>query len=211
MDPSIREIIRGGENSLVEFKRQVSSLEKIAKTLVSFANSKGGTLLVGVADNGTVEGIQPEEELYMLQKAAAFYCQPEIPIEISEEVYDKTKSFLVVKVASGPDKPYAAKDKDEHWNIYIRSGAQSLLASKEVIQLLKQYTMERKSSAEKKLTPNEQRLLALLGTRRKLTLKDCAKSINVSKKRAEKILRELMLQGAIYKHDFEKAVFYTLT
>ncbi|NNM15199.1 MAG: ATP-binding protein, partial [Bacteroidia bacterium] len=44
----IRDLILLGENEILDFKQQITSESKIAKTMVSFANHKGGTLLVGV-------------------------------------------------------------------------------------------------------------------------------------------------------------------
>ncbi len=52
------EIINNGENSGVEFKRDDIPPEKIAKECVAFANLKGGMILLGVEDDGTISGIK---------------------------------------------------------------------------------------------------------------------------------------------------------
>ena len=57
----INELIAGGESTIVEFKRKISKPEKIAKEMVAFANTKGGYLIVGVDDNGTIYGIDSEK------------------------------------------------------------------------------------------------------------------------------------------------------
>jgi predicted HTH transcriptional regulator len=45
--------------------------------MVSFANNKGGRLLIGVADDGTIKGVKSEdEERYMITKAAHLVFQP---------------------------------------------------------------------------------------------------------------------------------------
>ena len=49
----IRKLLEAGESDLLDFKREVSSEHKIAKSMVSFANHRGGKLLIGVNDNGT--------------------------------------------------------------------------------------------------------------------------------------------------------------
>ena len=46
--------IEEGEGFEIEFKRKVSSPEKIARALIAFANTKGGTILFGVDDDGSV-------------------------------------------------------------------------------------------------------------------------------------------------------------
>ncbi len=53
---STLELIQMGEGLTVEFKRTIDSPFKIAKTLASFANTSGGILLVGIADNRSTVG-----------------------------------------------------------------------------------------------------------------------------------------------------------
>ena len=48
------------EGEQLEFKQQISYQEKIAKTLSAFANSKGGTVVIGVSDQRKIIGIDPE-------------------------------------------------------------------------------------------------------------------------------------------------------
>ncbi len=54
---TIDEIISQGENQAVEFKSVSVRVESIAKELVAFSNTQGGTLLIGVEDNGLISGI----------------------------------------------------------------------------------------------------------------------------------------------------------
>lgn len=51
------EIINNGENSGVEFKRDVVANHDLAKELVAFSNLNGGMVLLGVEDDGTISGI----------------------------------------------------------------------------------------------------------------------------------------------------------
>ena len=74
------QLISRGEGEQLDFKKTISSANKIAKTMAAFANHKGGTLLVGVNDNKTISGVKSEDEKYMLDLAASFYCKPEIKI-----------------------------------------------------------------------------------------------------------------------------------
>lgn len=45
--PSIKSLILQGEGVMLDFKKTITSTEKIAKSLVAFANNKGGKLLIG--------------------------------------------------------------------------------------------------------------------------------------------------------------------
>jgi len=63
----IQEILKQSEGKTLEFKRDISSLKPILKTLVAFANTAGGILLIGRENDGTVRGVpevlQAEESL----------------------------------------------------------------------------------------------------------------------------------------------------
>lgn len=52
------EIIANGESSGVEFKRDDIRPEQLAKEVVAMANFRGGSVLLGVEDDGTITGIQ---------------------------------------------------------------------------------------------------------------------------------------------------------
>jgi predicted HTH transcriptional regulator len=59
---NLRKLILQGEGATLDFKKTITSNEKIAKSLVAFANNKGGKLLIGVADDGTIKGVKSEDE-----------------------------------------------------------------------------------------------------------------------------------------------------
>ena len=57
----LRELIANGENSRVDFKRDEIENHKLAKELVAFANLRGGSVLLGVDDDGSVRGLARED------------------------------------------------------------------------------------------------------------------------------------------------------
>ncbi len=58
MSADIAELIAAPEGKTIEFKRDLSSLKQIMKTVVAFANTAGGTLIIGREDEGRVVGIE---------------------------------------------------------------------------------------------------------------------------------------------------------
>ncbi|HQK98034.1 MAG TPA: ATP-binding protein, partial [Bacteroidia bacterium] len=66
----INTLISRGEGEMLDFKKEISSVHRIAKSIVAFANHHGGTLLVGVNDNGTISGVKAEEEKFMLEESS---------------------------------------------------------------------------------------------------------------------------------------------
>ena len=204
----LRRWILDGEGETLDFKQEISSAAKIAKTMAAFANHKGGRLLVGVRDNGAIAGVRSEDEKYMLETAASIFCNPEVPIEIHEwELEGKT--VLEAVIPEGPDKPYSAKGEDGKWWVYIRVKDRSLLASKVVVDVLRTASGDKGQLIE--YGHNEKALLDYLSRRERITLVEFAKLVNISRRRASRILVKLIGAGVIRSHTTEKTEFFTLS
>jgi len=77
MSAFIHNLIEEGEHQQLDFKFEISDSKKIARSLVAFANTDGGKLLVGVKDNGAIAGVRSDEEFHMVEAAAQLYCRPD--------------------------------------------------------------------------------------------------------------------------------------
>ena len=207
MNDRIKRYLIDGEGDMLDYKQEISSANKIAKTMVSFANHKGGTLLVGVRDNRSIEGIRTEDEKYMLDLAASLYCKPEITLDILEHDIGG-KVVLECIVPEGDNKPYSAKGEDGKWWVYIRNKDKSLLASKIVVDVLRRQASNKGTLI--KYGKNEEMLLKYLAENERITLNEFKKKINISRWRASKILVNLISAGVIRNHTHEKTEFYTL-
>ena len=203
----IKKYLIDGEGETLDYKQEISSASKIAKTMVSFANHKGGVLLVGVRDNRSIAGIRSEDEKYMLDLAASFYCKPEIELELEEQNIGG-KVILECTVPEGELKPYSAKGEDGKWWVHIRNKDKSLLASKIVVDVLKRQSSNKGTLI--KYGKNEEALLKYLEDNDRITLQQFRKMVNISKWRASKILVNLISAGVILNHTHEKTEFYTL-
>jgi len=204
---TFRRILEEGEHDRQDFKQTISSSQKIAKTIVSFANTRGGRLLVGVRDNGTVKGCNPQEERFMLEAAVDFFCRPAIPLTFSEQEVEG-KTVLVVDVPNSPEKPHYAKGEDNKWWAYVRVKDQSLLASKIVLESLKREASGRPTRIE--YTSKEQGLMEYLNRNGRITLKEYCKLMNIGSRRAGNILVNLVCTGVIRVHNTEQVEFYTM-
>jgi predicted HTH transcriptional regulator len=204
----ILQLIEKGESELLDFKKTISSASKIAKTLSAFANHKGGRLLIGVNDNKTIAGVKSEDEKYMLDMAAHFFCKPEIDIEIIEWEMGK-KVIIEAIIPIGKNKPYYAKDDDGKWWVHIRVKDQSLLASKVVVDVLKRNSSTKGTLI--KYSRHEDSMLKYLEKNERLTLKEVCKILNISRWRAQKMIVNLVSAGIIRSHTTEKTEFYTLS
>jgi predicted HTH transcriptional regulator len=208
LNERIKQYLIDGEGDRLDYKQEITSAIKIAKTMVSFANHKGGTLLVGVRDNRTIAGIRTEDERYMLDLAASFYCKPEIELDIiSHDIGNKV--VLECVVPEGKTKPYASKGEDGKWWVYIRNKDKSLLASKVVVDVLRRQASNQGTYIS--YGKNEEMLLNYLKENERINLQEFRKMVNISKWRASKIVVNLISAGVIRNHTHEKTEFYTLT
>lgn len=201
-------LIDEGENEKLDFKKEITSANKIAKTIVSFSNHRGGIILVGVNDDKTLQGVNAEEEKHMLTLAAGFYCKPEVSLEIREHPYGK-KTIIEAIIPKGNEKPYYAKGEDEKWWVYIRVKDQSLLASKVMIDVLKREHNHQQTLI--KYSSKETALLDYLNKNERITMKEFCKLLNISRRRAQTILVNLISIGIIRIFSTEKEDFYTLS
>lgn len=122
------QLIDQGEGQQQDFKFEVSDAAKIARSLVAFANTDGGRLLIGVKDNGRISGIRSEEEYYMLENAASRYCFPEVTF-LSKEWNINGKKVLEVIIKKSDDAPHRAPDHNSKLKAYIRVDDQNILAN----------------------------------------------------------------------------------
>jgi predicted HTH transcriptional regulator len=199
----LKKTILDGENEVIDFKKTIKDPQKIAKTLVAFANHKGGKLLVGVLDNGFIEGVKSEdEERYTLEQSAQHFCKPAVDIAFEEQWVDE-KLILICEVF---ESDYAL-GLDDKWWAYIRVKDKSLLASKMVVDMLKKSSKEDPIVIE--YSTKEKELLRYLSQNDRITLNEYCHIVNISKRRATKIMVNLVLSGIIRLHTTEKIEYYT--
>ncbi|OOQ62103.1 AlbA family DNA-binding domain-containing protein [Mucilaginibacter pedocola] len=204
---NLKRQILEGEGVSLDFKKTITSCEKIAKTMVSFANNVGGRLLIGVLDDGTIKGVkEEEEERYMITKAAHFYCRPALE-PIFEEIYWDDKLVLAVDIPASDEKPHYSLAEDGKWWVYIRVKDKSVLASKIVVDVLKQSSSDQGVLIE--YSSKEKALLEHLDKTERITIKQFCELLNIGRRRAQRILVNLVLSGVIRVHTTEKEEFYT--
>lgn len=128
-------LLKSRENNLLEFKQKVTSKSKIAKSLASLANTQGGILVVGISDQKKIIGIDPNEEIYMLDSANETYCIPKVSYTIETILWHdpnpspyetEEKTILKVTILKS-EQPIRVLSKDGTEKIYIREGDQTRL------------------------------------------------------------------------------------
>jgi len=101
----IKNLIKQGESGQLEFKEMVHK-EEIAKDLCAFLNTEGGTVLIGLQDDGKVIGVNDaDKQETELNKYLFKAIIPEAPITVSTEIIGG-KTILLAKVWNGSKPPY---------------------------------------------------------------------------------------------------------
>lgn len=156
MEDYIKQLISQGEHQQLDFKFEVSDTKKIARSLVAFANTDGGRLLIGVKDNGVVVGVRSDEEVYMIETASILYCKPEVEFNIQKHKVNG-KTVVEVIVEPSKEKPHFAPGKDDKLTPYIRVKDENQLANKVMVKVWKRQMQE--TGVYLKYTEAEQLLL----------------------------------------------------
>ena len=107
-------------------------VEDIKKTIVGFANSEGGTLYIGIKDNGKVVGIDdPDKTMQQIGNMVRDSIKPDITMFIHYNIIDiKKKKVISVSVQKGTNKPYyLAKYGLKPSGVFVRQGASTVSAS----------------------------------------------------------------------------------
>jgi predicted HTH transcriptional regulator len=199
--------IEQGEGLHLDFKFEVSDAPKIARSLVAFANTEGGTLLIGVKDNGKIAGVRSEEEFFMIENAAMRYCQPEVTFH-TKEWNIGGKKVLEVIIPKGDKIPYRAPDTKGNLKAYIRIADENILASGIQMKLWK----AEKSRKEIRFTDSteERKLLTCLKENEPVGLRVLKKRCRLSSFRTEKLLTAFVLLGLVKMETTAEDVIFSL-
>ncbi|MEK6755764.1 MAG: ATP-binding protein [Bacteroidota bacterium] len=209
----LRLLLEEGEGFHLEFKRRVSSPEKIARALIGFANTKGGMILFGVDDDAAIVGVESEKtEVEMIQTAGRVFCDP--PIEPMIEIITyRGKDIIAVVVDESQDKPHSLvvddDDLDRATKVLIRVKDTTVVASKEVVKILRSESPDA-PPLRISIGDPERRLFDFLDPHERSPVKQFGKLVNISARRASRILIQLVRAGVLRIHTHEKEDFYTM-
>lgn len=197
-------IIKRGESLKVEFKQRFSSYEKIAKEIIAFANTDGGTIIFGINDNGTIHGVESEKsETELIEETINNFCEPFIEHKIKYFEING-KEMVVLDISKSKNKPHRIKDYKEKLDInnaqvFVRVKDRSIPAGKEMIKLMQ------KTSSESKLKnysigKNEKIVFNYLEENEFITVKQLNKLVNISSRRASRTLINLVRANILAVH-----------
>ena len=122
------------ENTNIEYKREY--INDINKTVIAFANTSGGTIYIGISDNGSTIGVNNFDDILLkVTNSIRDSIKPDITlfIDYQNEIVDD-KTVLKVIVQKGTSSPYYLTGKGiRPEGVYIRQGASTVPATETAI------------------------------------------------------------------------------
>jgi len=186
----LEKLIGEGEHQQQDFKYCINDSKKIAKSLVAFANTDGGRLLIGVKDNGRIAGVRTDEEYYMVESAAKIYSNPAIDFETRQWNHEG-KTVLEITVEPSEEKPHFAKDNSGKWLAYIRIADENFLAHKIQLEVWKK--VKSREGIYFSYSDDEKFLVDYLLKNENISFSKFMRSAHISRKKAEEILRNFVI------------------
>ncbi|RPJ14471.1 MAG: AAA family ATPase [Deltaproteobacteria bacterium] len=149
----IRELIRKGEGLDLEFKTCRNQLNRdVYETVCAFLNRHGGTLLLGVQDNGVIQGIEPD---------AAAQIRKDFVTVINNPQKISPPTYLAVDEVTVDGKPllriYVPESSQVHrcnGRIYDRNEDGDLDITDHTAQVAQLYQRKQVTYSENKVFPH---------------------------------------------------------
>lgn len=127
------------ESDMVEFKREFS--KTTLKTVVAFANTRGGIVYLGIEDDGTICGVSdPDAVMLSAMNAIRDSVKPNAAMVVQcERMEMNGKEVVGIRVERGANQPYYLVEKGMRpEGVYVRQGSASFMATEaEIVSMLK--------------------------------------------------------------------------
>jgi len=107
--PWLKSEIRLGEDSTRQFKRDIRNPDSLAAEIVAFANADGGTILIGVNDDGTLSGLATgdlQRINQLIANVASQAVRSPVTVQTHNILLPGGRIVVAVTVPKGLDKPY---------------------------------------------------------------------------------------------------------
>jgi len=102
----LKNLIQQGESQHLEFKKSTTQIKPAFETACAFLNNKGGTILIGVKDNGQLIGQEITDQTKQLIAHESRKIEPKSNIDVHYVKIDDNKHVIVIEVPSGKYTPY---------------------------------------------------------------------------------------------------------
>ncbi len=140
-----------GEDSTIEFKRELPHRESLADEIAAFANANGGVILIGVDDDNDVVGID-RQDLNRTEKTVVEICGDDIdPMVhiVTEKLRIDNKNLLKIEV---PRSPFVHKSSNGYFIRQVSSKRE--MTTEQLGRLLQSRSQAPRISFDEQFVPN---------------------------------------------------------
>ena len=112
-------IAKKGADSHSRFKSDVANPDSLAAEIVSLLNADGGTIYLGISDNGDISGLDGEDVRrlnLMISNVATQHIKNPVTVLTDNILLSNSKVVIAIKVPEGREKPYFDKNGIARWN-----------------------------------------------------------------------------------------------
>jgi predicted HTH transcriptional regulator len=206
---ALKKLVAQGESATLEFKRKASYPEKIIAEMVAFANTQGGTLLVGVSDEGHLSGLKfPDEEAFAIRAALKKYCRPGIPYKEQLIPLTENKFILSYEIFPSNRKPHYVVHGPAKRECFVRVADKSIKASREIEEIIRR--RQHKSGVKFTYGDHERMLVQYLSVHAHITLPMVMELTHLKRYDASRKLVLLVLANVLKVSPHEKGDEYSL-
>lgn len=206
----LSQLVALGEGPHLEFKRRVPGAERITKEVIAFANTRGGRLLLGVADDGAIVGVRDaEEEEFALRRALNEHAEPHVAFSTERIEVTKKRNVIVVFVPDSSEKPHFLTDGNGGPRAaYVRVDHMSVEASPEAVRLMR--VRRNPTDVLFEFGEKEQALMRYLDSYGRISVEQFASLADISPRRASQTLVLLTRANVLQFHADAKEDYFTL-
>jgi predicted HTH transcriptional regulator len=204
----LKKLAAEGEGLQLEFKRKAAYPEKIVRELIAFANTEGGTLLIGVDDDKSIPGVKyPDEEAHVVRESLTKHCKP--PLAYHESVIGISENRFVVRFDVPPStkRPHYLFLEKGIRSTFVRVHDMSIKASAEMEEIVRR--SKKKRDIHFTFGEQEKSLMEYLDNHLTISLADYRKLSGLNRFQASRKLILLVLANVLRITASEKGYLYS--
>ena len=195
-----------GEGLQLEFKLKATHPEKIVREMIALANTHGGTVLIGVDDDGSISGLKYPEEEWMGVAALVSNCKPPIPYHLSLIALPDHRFIIRLDIAESDRRPHLYTAGEGSAETYVRVRDMSIKASAEMEEIMRR--QKKKKDIKFVYGEHEQQLMKYLADQKTITLPQFRELTGLNRFKASRKLILLVLADVLKIEATEKGDLY---
>jgi predicted HTH transcriptional regulator len=203
----LRRLALEGEGLQLEFKRRATHPEKVVREMIAFANTNGGTLLVGIDDDGSIPGIKyPDEESMGIEDMLQL-CKPKLVYHALIVAIADDRYVIRYDIPQSDKRPHFFEFETNLPSAYVRVADMSIKASAEMQEIIRR--SKKKKDIQFTYGEHEKMLMEYLQRHSTITLAEFRTLTKLNRFKASRKLILLVLADVLKVTASEKGDVYS--